>query len=142
VIYVPRRIAVESGGEVVADAVKRPFGVTLVFIVILITGAFQLFAGFVRLFNRGDNATVGLWAALITIAIGIAYLLVAKGIANGNSLARFLVALLTILMIIAAVWMLIAAPGLWVALIIQILLGVIVLLLLYSARASMFFKQS
>ena len=125
-----------------ASEAKRPLGVTLVFIVILITGAFQLFAGFVRLFNRGDNQTVGLWAAIITIVIGIAYLLVAKGIANGNSLARFLVAFLTILMIAAAVWMLVAAPGLWVALIIQILLGIIVLLLLYSARASMFFKQS
>jgi hypothetical protein len=126
----------------VADAVKRPLGVTLVFVVILITGAFQLFAGFLRLFNRGDNATVGLWAAIITIAIGVAYLLVAKGIANGNSFARFIVALLTIIMIAAAIWMLIAAPGLWVALIIQILLGLIVLLLLYSARASMFFKRS
>jgi len=125
-----------------ADAVKRPIGVTLVFIVILITGAFQLFAGFLRLFNRGDNATVGLWAALITIAIGVVYLLVAKGIANGSSFARFIVAALTVLMIAAAVWMLFAAPSLWVALIIQILLGLIVLLLLYSARASMFFKQS
>ncbi|MEI6361027.1 MAG: hypothetical protein WCP95_02730 [Actinomycetes bacterium] len=125
-----------------ADAVKRPIGVTLVFIVILITGAFQLLAGFLRLFNRGDNATVGLWAALITIAIGVVYLLVAKGIANGSSFARFIVAALTVLMIAAAVWMLFAAPSLWVALIIQILLGLIVLLLLYSARASMFFKQS
>jgi hypothetical protein len=32
------------------------------------------------------------------------------------------------------------APSLWATLLIQILLGLIVLLLLYSARASMFFK--
>jgi hypothetical protein len=123
-----------------ADTVKRPFGVTLVFVVILITGFFTVIAGIARLFNRGDNATVGLWTAIITIVIGVLYLLVARGIASGSSLARFIVALLTVLMIAAAIWTLFAAPALWVALLIQILLGLIVLLLLYSAPATRFFK--
>jgi hypothetical protein len=123
-----------------SDTVKRPIGVSIVFIVILVTGLFQIIAGVARLLNRGDNATVGLWAGIITIAIGLAYLLVARGIAHGNSLARFVVALLTVLMIASAIWVMFTAPSLWATLLIQILLGLIVLLLLYSARASMFFK--
>jgi hypothetical protein len=125
----------------VADNSKRPIGVTLVFVVILITGVFQVIAGIARLFNRGDNATVGLWAAIITIVIGVLYLLVAKGIANGSRMARFIVALLTVLMIASAIWIMFTAPSLWLALAVQILLGLIVLMLLYSARASMFFRS-
>jgi len=124
-----------------ADTVKRPMGVTLVFVVILVLGLLTLVAGIARLFNRGDNATVGLWTAIITIVIGVLYLLVARGIASGSSFARFIVALLTVLMIAASVWTLIAAPSLWPALVIQILLGLIVLLLLYSAPATRFFKS-
>jgi hypothetical protein len=124
-----------------SDTAKRPLGVTIVFILILISGLFAIVAGIARLFNRGDNATVGLWAAIITIAIGVVYLLVARGIANGNSLARFVVALLTLLTIASAIWVMFTAPSLWATLLIQILLGLIVLLLLYSARASMFFKS-
>jgi hypothetical protein len=124
-----------------ADTINRPIGVTMVFIVILISGVFQVLAGVARLFNRGDNATVGLWAALITIVIGVVYLLVAKGIANGSRMARFIVALITVLSIASAIWIMFTAPSLWLALLVQILLGLIVLLLLYSARATMFFRS-
>jgi drug/metabolite transporter (DMT)-like permease len=117
-----------------ADTTKRPFGVTMVFIVILISGIFQVVAGVARLFNRGENANVGLWAAIITILLGVIYLLVARGIANGSRMARFVVALITVLSIASAIWIMVTAPSLWVALLVQILLGLIVLMLLYSAR--------
>jgi drug/metabolite transporter (DMT)-like permease len=124
-----------------ADTTKRPFGVTMVFIVILISGIFQVVAGVARLFNRGENANVGLWAAIITILLGVIYLLVARGIANGSRMARFVVALITVLSIASAIWIMVTAPSLWVALLVQILLGLIVLMLLYSARATNFFRS-
>jgi drug/metabolite transporter (DMT)-like permease len=124
-----------------ADTTKRPFGVTMVFIVILISGIFQVVAGVARLFNRGENANVGLWAAIITILLGVIYLLVARGIANGSRMARVVVALITVLSIASAIWIMVTAPSLWVALLVQILLGLIVLMLLYSARATNFFRS-
>jgi hypothetical protein len=116
---------------------SRPFGVTIVFIVILVSGALAVIAGIWRLFNREDG--VGWISAAVTIAIGAIYLLVARGIANGSRGARFLVALVTFLMIITSVWAIFVSPGLWPTLVIQILLGLIVLGLLYSARAKQFF---
>lgn len=118
---------------------SRPFGVTLVFIVILLMGAFIVFAGFMRLFTDTDNTDVPLVAALVTIALGLVYLLVAKGIANGSRMARFVVALITVLSVGSAIWMLVIAPGLWLTLVVQIVLGLIVLALLYSARSRQFF---
>ncbi|MBK9740705.1 MAG: hypothetical protein IPO93_14675 [Actinobacteria bacterium] len=118
---------------------SRPFGVTLVFVVILLTGAFIVFAGFMRLFTEADNTDVPLVAALVTIALGLIYLLIAKGIANGSRMARFIVALVTVLSVGSAIWMLVIAPGLWLTLVVQIVLGLIVLALLYSARSRQFF---
>jgi hypothetical protein len=124
-----------------AEKGSRPFGVTLVFVVILLSGALLVVAGVARLFNRGDNANVGLIAALVTMAIGVIYLLVAKGIANGSRMARLIVAVVTVLSIGSSIWTLFTAPALWFTLLVQIALGLIVLVLLYSARASMFFRS-
>jgi hypothetical protein len=115
----------------------RPFGVTLVLVFIVISGLIAVGAGVWRLFNREDG--VGWISAAITIAIGLIYLLVARGIANGNRGARFLVALVTFVMIATSVWALFISPGLWLTIVIQIGLGLIVLALLYGARARQFF---
>ena len=116
---------------------SRPFGVTIVFIVVLVSGALAVIAGIWRLFNREDG--IGWIPAAVTIAIGLVYLLVARGIANGSRGARFLVALVTFLMIITSVWAVFVSPGLWLTIGVQVVLGLIVLGLLYSARAKQFF---
>jgi hypothetical protein len=115
-----------------------PLGVTIVFVVILITGALSVAAGVWRLFNRGDNNTT-LTTALVTIAVGVIYLLVAKGIANGSRAARFIVAAVTVLSLVGYTILLFTTSGLVLTLLIQILLGLIVLGLLYSAAARRFF---
>ena len=115
----------------------RPFGVTIVFVVILISGALAVIAGIWRLVDRGDD--IGWISSAVTVAIGLVYLLVARGIANGSRGARFLVALVTFLMIATSVWALFVNPGLWLTIGVQIVLGLIVLGLLYSARAKLFF---
>ena len=40
-----------------SSKVSRPFGVTIVFLLILLSGALLVLAGILRLFNRGDEAT-------------------------------------------------------------------------------------
>jgi hypothetical protein len=117
---------------------SRPLGVTLVFLVILVSGALAVISGVIRLLNRGDNNTT-LTTAAVTIAVGIVYLLVARGIANGSRGARFIVAAVTVLSIVGYAWLLFTTTGLVPTLLIQILLGLIVLGLLYSVRASRFF---
>lgn len=116
---------------------SRPFSVSIVFVVILISGVLGVVAGIVRLFNRGDD--LGWVSAVVTIVLGLIYLLVARGIANGSRGARFLVALVSVLWIIAGVWTFIIAPGLWLASTVQVLLGLITLGLLYNGRARQFF---
>lgn len=115
----------------------RPFSVSIVFVVILISGVLGVIAGIYRLFNRGDDVS---WVpAVVTLVLALIYLLVAKGIANGSRGARFLVALVSVLWIIAGVWTIVIAPALWLASGIQVLLGLITLGLLYNAKARQFF---
>ena len=123
--------------------VSRPFGVTVVFLLILISGVLGVLGGILRLFNRGDNATVGVTAAIITIVIGVIYLLVAKGIANGSRGARMLVALITILSVASGFWILftnLSNMSVVIAAAVQVLIGLIILAILYSVRAQAFFR--
>lgn len=115
----------------------RPFSVSVVFVVILISGLLGVVAGVIRLFNRGDD--LGWVSAAVTIVLGLVYLLVARGIANGSRGARFLVALVSILWIVVGVWVFIMEPGLWLASGVQVLLGLITLGLLYNGKARAFF---
>jgi hypothetical protein len=123
-----------------SDKVSRPLGVTLVFVVILISGLLAVISGLLRLFDRGNNNTT-LATAGVTIVIGLIYLLVAKGIAGGSRGARFVVAIVTVLSLVGYVYLLFTTNGLVLTLVIQILLGLIVLGLLYSARATLFFRS-
>ena len=41
-----------------SSKVSRPFGVTIVFLLILLSGALLVLAGILRLFNRGDEERV------------------------------------------------------------------------------------
>ena len=67
-----------------AEKGSRPFGVTLVFVVVLLYGAFAVFAGIMRLFTNPTNTDAPLVAALVTLAIGVLSLPVAPGIGEGR----------------------------------------------------------
>jgi|JI10StandDraft_1071094.scaffolds.fasta_scaffold30231_9 hypothetical protein len=126
-----------------SSKVSRPFGVTIVFLLILLSGALLVLAGILRLFNRGDEATVTVTQAIVSIVIGVVYLLVAKGIANGSRGARMLVALLTILSVAQGFWVLftnLSNISVVIAASIQVLIGLAILGILYSRRAGEFFR--
>ena len=124
-----------------SDTNSRPFGVTLVFILILITGILGLVAGILVLFNRNDNQTAGLTYGIVTILVSVIYLLVAKGIANGSRVSRLIVGAITLLSLIGGIWIAIVASGSRVTGLVQAGLALVILFLLYNARASSFFRN-
>jgi hypothetical protein len=124
-----------------ADTKSRPFGVTLVFILILIVGVLGLVAGVLVLFNRGGNEAVGMTYGIVTIVISVIYLLVATGIANGSRVSRLIVGLLTLISLVGGIWVAIVASGQRMTGVVQAGLALLILFMLYNARASRFFRS-
>jgi hypothetical protein len=118
---------------------KRPFGVTLVGLLIFLVGILGVIVGILGLIQRDQfPGTIALSAIIATLVIGVIYLLVGKGIFSGNRGSRFIVGLVTVLNLIAGI---IAAitPGRLVSGLVQILVSVIILGLLYNSSAKRFF---
>ncbi|MCX6415072.1 MAG: hypothetical protein NTU77_10800 [Actinobacteria bacterium] len=112
----------------------RPFGVTLVGIIIVIGGIMNLITAVLTLFGMGDKGfTASIFAALLIGIIGIIYLAVAKGIFDGNNGSRLIVAIISIIDIILGVFIFFNGGFA------QILISILVLILLYSAKAKAFF---
>ncbi|NQW73014.1 MAG: hypothetical protein HQ453_09805 [Actinobacteria bacterium] len=111
----------------------RPFGVTLIGIIIIIGGILALLAAVVALLGIGDGFTSAIFAALVSGVLGLIYLAVAKGIFDGNNGSRLIVAIISVINIIVGVFNFLNGG------IIQILVGLIVLILLYSAKSKVFF---
>lgn len=135
---------------------RRPGLVTLLLILVVIEGLVSIFVGLLFVLAR-DSATVNgdltaagatgssvaLWLGILLIVIGVVYLLVARGLATGNGFARLVVAAVTLVNIASGIWLMIAHPGgaRW-STVASILLGVIVLAILYSPKASAFFRTN
>ena len=124
-----------------SQQVSRPFGVTLVYLLILVTGVLGLIAGIIVLFNRNSDGTAGLAYGLVTILVSVIYLLVARGIFNGNRVSRLIVGALTLLSLVGGIWIAIVASGSRVTGLIQAGLALIILFMLYNRRASEFFRN-
>lgn len=117
------------------EAVKRPFGVTVIMVLIVINGILTVASGaFSAIMLRDD---VNIVYSLILIILGLIYLAVAGALGRGNRAARMLIAVITVLMLVVGVVGLFSG-NLWAA-IIQIAISVIVLLVLFSRKAGAFF---
>lgn len=116
----------------------RPFGVSLLTVIIVISGILGLIAGIVALLNFNDN--VGLISALILVAVSVIYLLVARGLWNGSGGARLVVAIVTVLSLLNGVWMLFTASGQRWSGLGSAIVAIIILAILYSRKASAFFN--
>lgn len=115
---------------------KRPFGVTLVGLLVVLGGIAAILTGVLGLFS-GDSVGVGLVVMIVMIVIGLIYLVVAKGIFTGSNGARMLVALFTLIGIVQGAFAIFynsVTVGLS-----EIIWGLIILTLLYSGRAKVFF---
>jgi hypothetical protein len=118
----------------------RPVGVTIVGVIILIQGALGLVLALLAWFGADNPPGAVMGASIGTIIASVVYLLVAKGIFNGNNLSRLLVGIVTVISIAAGVVAVFAERiGVGAG---QVIVGLIVLFLLYNRRASAFFAAS
>lgn len=126
----------------------RPGGVTVVAVMVWLSGAINLITGVLLLFQMGNTelaTRVGGTVPLVSLAIatailGAVTLIVASGLLRGSNGARVVVTIFQVLSIGAAVYISFAAPWLlWVA-VVSILISVGVLALLYAGKAAAFFR--
>ncbi|MFM8896903.1 MAG: hypothetical protein ACKOE2_16445 [Actinomycetales bacterium] len=115
----------------------RPLGVTLVAILILLVGLGMIIRGILGLVNGGEGGA-GIVVALVLIIVGAIYLLVSKGIWNGNRGSRLIVAILTLIALIGSVFTLLD-PGELVASVVQIVVSLVILALLFAGKARAYF---
>lgn len=119
-------------------SVARPLGVTIVAIIILLAGIGLVIRGIVGLINGGEGGA-GIVVAVVLLVVGAIYLLVSKGIWNGNRGSRMIVAILTLIALIGSVFTMFEAGEL-VASLVQIAVSVVILALLFGARARAYFS--
>lgn len=119
----------------------RPAGVTLVGLLIVLVGLADVVLSVLGLIYRDTEVAIGLGALLVSLAVGIVYLLVAKGIFNGNRFSRFLVSLVTVIGLVGGLIALIFATvsNNRIQGAIQAGISVVILLLLHTGRAKQFF---
>ena len=125
-----------------ANGIARPMGVTLVGVIIVIDGLLGVLLGVLGLFNLNDAVGAGIWGVLVSMVIGIIYLLVAKGIFDGNRISRLIVAILTVINLLKGISYLFAGREIIVNGLIDIIVALIVLYLLYGGKARVFFASS
>ena len=117
------------------QGVQRPFGVTLIMILIVINGILTVISGLISALMLRDD--INIVYSLVLIILGLVYLAVAGALGRGNRAERMLIALVTVLMLVIGIVGLFSgnvATG-----IIQIVISLIVLLVLFSRKASAFF---
>lgn len=117
------------------QGVQRPFGVTLIVILIVINGILTVVSGVISALMLRDD--INIVYSLILIILGLIYLAVAGALGRGNRAARMLIAVVTVLMLIVGILGLFS--GNLVTAIVQIAISVIILLVLFSRKATAFF---
>ena len=117
------------------QSISRPFGVTVIMILIVINGILTAISGVISALMLRDD--VNIVYSLILIILGIIYLAVAGALGRGNRAARMLIAVVTVLMLVVGILGLFSG-NIWTA-IIQIVISLIVLLVLFSRKATAFF---
>ena len=117
----------------------RPFGVTLVGILVIIAGISYVFTGIVSIFNADLRASIGLLSIIVVLVLGLIYLAVAKGLFDGNNFSRLLVGIVTVVGLLFGIFQLIFVSGArWNGLF-SAIFSLIILGLLFSRKATLFF---
>jgi hypothetical protein len=130
---------------------RRPGGITLLAVLIVVSGLLGLIGSIAVIIGRGNDDFVRdtgvgsstlLWVGIVGVIIAVVYLLVARGLTRGSGLARGLAALVAVLSLASGIYQAIIQSGSlrWSA-VVSALLALIVLLLLFSPRANAFFAS-
>ena len=121
------------------SAVARPFGVTLVGILVVIAAIGSIIGSVLGLLDADVRAGAGLIAMIILLVIGLIYLALAKGIFDGNNFARLVIGFMSVIGLISGVYHLIFVPDFRLVGAVQIVYELIILGLLFNRRATAFF---
>ncbi|HYJ68745.1 MAG TPA: hypothetical protein VEX15_13925 [Nocardioidaceae bacterium] len=129
---------------------RRPFGVTLLVVLIVINGLIAVIGGLVLAIQHDDRDVIRqtkvssdnlLVYGISLVTVGAIYLVIARGLASGGGISRFLVGAFSLLNLIGGIWVAVDKDGqLQTQGIISAVISGIVLLLLYSPRANAFFR--
>jgi hypothetical protein len=130
--------AMKRGEPMSTERGSRPVGVTLVSVFIVISGLFLVVNGVLGLVN-GGNGPAGIVVSIIILIVGVIYLLVAKGVWNGNVWSRLIVTVLTVIALLGSIAAMFTEDGQFLVSVVQVIIAVIILALLYSGKARQFF---
>lgn len=119
----------------------RPIGVTIVGILVVIAGIFYVLSAILGLFNAGVRADFGFFSLVLVLILGLVYLAVAKGLFSGNNGSRLIVGLVTVIGLIAGVLQMIFASGARLNGLVNVLISLVILGVLFSRKATLFFTQ-
>ncbi len=120
-----------------SPTVHRPGLVTLLVVLTVVGGIVSIIAGIIAMIATGSVVSVG----VMLVILGVIYLAVAKGLADGNGWARAVVAVVSFLQVIFAVFTIFRTEdsGTRNSSIGTAVFGVIILTILYSPKANDFF---
>ncbi|MET0863947.1 MAG: hypothetical protein ABWZ98_06395 [Nakamurella sp.] len=133
------------------EPTRRPGGITLLAVLIVISGLLGLFGAIAVIIGRGNdefvrNTSVSsgtlLWVGIVGVIIALVYLAVARGLTRGSGLARGLCTLVAILSLASGIYGIFIHSGnlRWSSLG-SAILAFFVLVLLYSPKANAFFAS-
>jgi hypothetical protein len=133
------------------ERAPRPAGVTVLAVLIVISGLLGLIASIAVIIGRSDDEFVAstsvdsatlLWVGITGVILALVYLAVARGLTRGSGLARGLTTFVAVLSLASGIYGAIIHSGnLRYSSISSALLAAIVLLLLYSPQANAFFRS-
>lgn len=127
---------------------KRPFGVTIVAVLAIVSGVFDVIGGIVLLTMQSDSAVVAAFGGagvLVTLAIfsllfGVFMLLIAYGLLRGNATSRIAATVVQIFSLASSIWIGVAQPSTLATEIVSALVALALLLLLWTGEATRYFK--
>ena len=118
--------------------IRRPGLVTLVVVLTVLGGIGNLMTGIMALMI--SNGSV--FAGVVFIVLGLVYLAVAKGLADGNKLSRTVVAVVSVLNIAVTIFALfVPNNGNRGTVVGSGIVSLIILLILYSRKSNAFFDS-
>ncbi|MFM1965376.1 MAG: hypothetical protein RL134_1101 [Actinomycetota bacterium] len=119
----------------------RPIGVTIIGVIVIIMGIASVLTSIFGILNADTRAVIGLGWLIGTLIIGLIYLALAKGLFDGNNFSRLFIGIITVVNLLIGIFQFIFVSGYrWQALV-SVLVSLIVLGVLFSRKATLFFTQ-
>lgn len=132
-----------------SNSVDRPGGVTLVAVLTWIGGALDILGGTILLFQTSIASTVEQFGgasqliatAIFSILVGAVVIVVAVSLMRGRSWARIVITIFEAISIMSSIFLAIAYPAGAIGEYFGIAIALVIIALLWTRRASAFFRN-